>query len=217
MTADQFDTFLHGDQPETAAAVSHGGHVEALAVVHHRKVELLALAAQRHCHLLRAAVEDAVTQRFLRDAKEADRDVGVNGADAVRTGELDLAPVPLCDLLAMRAQRRGEAQQAKRRRMEVVRQAADALERVACLAIELGDALLHFRILEGTGGVLQAADAHRHRGQPLADVVVQIAGDLGARRFLRVDQAARHLPNALVARVQRRFPRPDRGVGPAQA
>ena len=125
-------------------------------------------------------------------------------------------PVPLCDLVAMRAQRRGEAQQAKRRRMEVVRQAADALERVACLAIELGDALLHFRILEGAGGVLQAADADRHRGQPLADVVVQIAGDLGARRFLRVDQAARHLPNALVARAQRRFPRPDRVVGPAQ-
>ena len=62
VTADQVDTFLHGDQPETAAVVSYGGHVEALAVVHHRKVELLALAAQRHCPLLRAAVEDAVTQ-----------------------------------------------------------------------------------------------------------------------------------------------------------
>ena len=62
VTADQVDTFLHGDQPETAAVVSHGGHVEALAVVHHRKVEFPALAAQRHDHLLRAAVEDAVTQ-----------------------------------------------------------------------------------------------------------------------------------------------------------
>src|SRR5580765_7198784 len=44
VTADQVDTFLHGDQPETAAVVSHGGHVEALAVVHHCQVELLALA-----------------------------------------------------------------------------------------------------------------------------------------------------------------------------
>ena len=45
---------------------------------------------------------------------------------------------------------------------------------VACLAIEIGDALLRFRIGEAAGGVLQAGDADRDRSQPLADIVVQI-------------------------------------------
>ena len=62
----------------------------------------------------------------------------------------------------------------------------------------------------------QSVDADRDIRQLLADVVVQIAGDVGARRFLGVDEAAGHVPDAIVAGAQRRFARPDRVVGAAQ-
>ena len=116
----------------------------------------------------------------------------------------------------MRPQRGRQAEQAQRRRMEIVRQPANAVERVVHLAIEIFEDLLRFRIRDVAGAGPESIDADRHVGQLLADVVVQIAGDVGARRFLGVDEPPRHLPDAIVAGAQRRLARADGVVGAAQ-
>ena len=82
-------------------------------------------------------MHDAVAQRFLRDAKEAHRDIGMHVADAPGAREPHQDLVPLCDFVAMRSQRGLETEQAQHLRMEVVRQAANLLERLVHLAIEV--------------------------------------------------------------------------------
>ena len=56
------------------------------------------------------------------------------------------------------------------------------------------------RVLGVAGRGPESGHAYRHVRQPLADVVVQIARDVGARGFLRVNQAAGHLFDALITR-----------------
>ena len=74
--------------------------------------------------------------------------------------------------------------------MEIVRQAANTLERLFRIAIELIEYLLRSPIRDLAGRSPESVDAQRHGGQPLAHVVVQIASDLGTRSFLRVDDSS---------------------------
>src|SRR6516162_2031767 len=86
--------------------------------------------------------------------------------------------------------------------MEAVREIVHALGNVLC-AIECAlqqtiDATTVLRLVFGTHQV----EIEREQRKLLADVVVQLAGDTCALRFLRAEQAATEIANPLVAGAQ---------------
>ena len=74
VTADQLDTFVHGDQPETAAVVSHGGH----------DARLVFLTVHDEDELILAARNAGAIGYVLKSRLAADLEVAVREARAGR-------------------------------------------------------------------------------------------------------------------------------------
>ena len=154
----------------------------------------------------RAPVRDAVPQRLLGDPEEAHRDVLV---DVGRDGfdrEGDLHAVMLRHFGAVRSQGRRQPEESQRRGMQILRQPSKPLEHLLGVGFERRQGLLRLPVLELSRRVLERADPHRHEDELLAHVVVQVLGDAGPRRLLRVDEPSGHLLNPVVARSKRRLP-----------
>ena len=97
-------------------------------------------------HVARVTVNGAVAQRLLRDAKEAQREVGRHRADVRADIEIDLHVIALLDLHAVRAKGGRQPQQAQRRRMQIVREPANAIHGCQHATMKTTESVLEHRL-----------------------------------------------------------------------
>jgi hypothetical protein len=118
--------------------------------------------AEVHRQLACFAVNGGVAQRFLGDPEQAQRDVGRDPIQIAPRAEAHLQIVPLLDFDAVRPQRGRQADQPERRRVQIVRQPADAFDNADDSALERAEGFLRRVFLELAGRPPQTADDHRH-------------------------------------------------------
>jgi len=89
---------------------------------------VLACSDERDRDAFRRAVVDAVTERFLCDAKETHRDIRVKVRELAVRRESHFQTVPLSNFRAVRPERGGQAHQTQRGRMQLVRETPETVE-----------------------------------------------------------------------------------------
>ena len=171
-------------------------------------------SGERDREPVRFAVYDAVSERLLSNSKETDGDIGVEVAEVAVRRESHLAR-----RAAFRLRRSAPSGPSPGRAVAAwpdADRARDAESLRTCPASRSRSSTSACCVCASWIGrmkFLRLLDGDRHAGQLLADVVVEIAGDVRARRFLRVDQTSGQLPDPLVARSNRRLTCQDRFFG----
>ena len=141
-----------------------------------------------------------VVQCFLGDPVQAQRDVGLDRGDVGDGVTRDGDAMEFAKLRAQRVHRRHESGMLQQAGMQVVRDVPDLLRQrrgVALDGAERGDDGLVVDASEQLA--LEAAHRYGQGGNPLADVIMQIARDARALGFLRGDQPAEQLGDLAVA------------------
>src|SRR4030095_10146143 len=86
--ADDFDiaaeavrTFFDADQSEPSATLAHRVEIESYSVIRDRQLDRVTRSGARDREAAGLAMRDAISQRFLRDAVEADGDIRIEIAE----------------------------------------------------------------------------------------------------------------------------------------
>src|SRR5881392_1634037 len=189
------DALLHAEQalaPSLRGAPARGGDVEALAVVAHRQQQRAVRLAELDLDDPSLRVTDDVRERLLRDAeaRRFHRDRWAARERGEREAEVE--PGALGFALHVPTQRCIQAELVEQRGAQVLGELAHPRDR----AVDERD---------GLGVVaITPLEVQLQRGEHRSKVIVQLAGDGAALRFLRLDQLARQcllLPRAARERV----------------
>ncbi len=181
--ADQQGTFAHA--PDSAGGILGGVRTNTDAVVVDHQLDLLLVGGERHVRLRGLGVADDIGQRLLCDA--VDHQLGVRTQRWYLAVERapDDQPGSLLDAIAQVAQRGHEPERVEHLGPEPASEPAHALERF--LGRGLGGGELVTQLWRG--GAREAVDLQHQRGQPLADLVVQLGGDAPPLRLLSHQRA----------------------------
>ncbi len=176
--------FAHARQAEAPSSLRLR-RIEADAVVADGKEQTVVHLPQGDVSGARTGVAGHVVQRLLRHAEQAERrlfpDDAGSGSDLQREFERAPAALPF----ALRPQRLGEAELVQDRRVQLVGQGVDVLAE----AHEPLAKRSHRLCLRSVGsGELGAADLDRQHGDPLRQVVVQLAREQRALLLVGADQ-----------------------------
>ncbi len=169
--------------------------LESEAVVGHGEEQPVADLAEGDGRVACSRMASHIAQSLLSDPEQAER--GVLG-ERVRQwaevrGDVELAPARPPP--ALRAQRLGQSQLLQDRGVQLVGQGVDVL---AQTHEPFADGLHGFCLLSVRGSELGAADLDRQHGEPLAHVVVELAGEQGALLLLGADEAAAQFARLLL-------------------
>ena len=213
--ANHVRSFLHGHQSEAAAlrrTASRSNPRPSSVTVSSTS---LAGPVERDAEPPGVAMDDAIPDRFLRDAEKTDGDVGVRrrrsrcGRERTCTCCRFSTSTQCAFNAGARPSTRNVAGCRSCDNAESLRTCPEYPGRVFDNAFCVCD------VLDVARRALEAADCQRHVDQPLADIVVQILGDGRAGRVLCVDQPPGELADPLVARSKRRLARQDHFLGAA--
>ena len=109
VAADHVRSLLHADETETAAVPSDSLEVEPPTVVSDGQLDMVRRSGDRDRQSSRLAEYGPVSERFLSDSKQAQRDIRVNVSEVALSLEAHLNVMPFLDFDAVRFQCRSEA------------------------------------------------------------------------------------------------------------
>ena len=111
IAADHVRSLLHADETETAAAPTDSLEVEPPTVVSNGQLDVVRGSGDRDPQSSRLAVYGPISECFLSDSKQAQRDIRVNVSEVAPNLEAHLNVMPFLDFDAVRFQCRSEADQ----------------------------------------------------------------------------------------------------------
>jgi hypothetical protein len=111
IAADHVRSLFHADETETAAVPADSLEVEPPAVVSDGQLDVVRGSGDRDLQSSRLAVYRAVSERFLSDSKQAQRDIRLNVFEVAPSLEAHVNVMPFLDFDAVRFQCRSEADQ----------------------------------------------------------------------------------------------------------
>ena len=144
-------------------------------------------------------MSEGISQRLLRDAKQAELDVGADPRAIVRTVEQHASCVLALCLGTERIHSGDQSDMLQNTRVKVVSKEPHALGETLCLLLHREQRLLHRRVLDPAAVMLEVADGDRHASDLLTQSVVKVARDACPFGLLRGNQPSRQLPCAAIA------------------
>jgi hypothetical protein len=125
MPSYQVRAFFHADETKTVTARANRPDVESLPVVGDDELDMLPQPAESHVESSRVAMHNPVSQRFLRDPEETQREVGRDQFEIAHRLEVHVHAVAIFNFDTVGPQRGDSTKELQRGRVQVMGKAPD--------------------------------------------------------------------------------------------